>query len=234
MYGVEEVAPRVRDLGGLSSTAPAYNQTQFGVDPYNLTSYTPENRGEVEELVTFQLSQSYNLLSDNLNVINSSGQQTSDRFSDIAANLAFYPNEYIRIRTQANFDEQRTAFSSYLIENQLGNKRGDLIRSRFRFIEDANTQFENGIELGITDRLRFGYYSRWDNINKLFLEQRGGVRLMSACNCWMVDFLVTDQINPDNTRMSVNVTLLGLGQVGNTFFNSVNSQNTSNIPAIGQ
>lgn len=234
LYGVEETAPRVRDLGGLTSTSPANQQTQFGVDPYNVLTYTPENRGNVEELVTFQLSQSYNLLSENLNAESNEQSEVTDRFSDIGASLAFYPNEYVRVRTQANFDEERTRFSSYLIENQLGNKRGDLIRSRLRFVEDANTQFENGIEFGLTDRLRFGYYSRWDNINKLFLEQRGGIRVMSACNCWMVDFLVADQINPDNTRMSVNVTLLGLGQIGNTFFNNVSNQNSSSLPAIGQ
>ena len=232
LYGLEESAPRVRDLGGLSNNSPLSQQTQFGVDPSAVTNVASENRGEIEELVTFQLNQSYNFLDNDLNVSSTQKSRTG-QLSDVGANLMFYPNEYVRIRTQANYNQQDSAFSSYLIENQLGNKRGDSIRSRFRFVDNANTQFENSIEVGMTDRLRFGYYSRWDDIKKLFIEQRGGIRLMSACNCWMVDFMVIDQAQPDNTKATINLTLFGLGQFGNTFFTNVTGKNTTTTGTTG-
>lgn len=219
VYGVEETAPRVEDLKGLTASGPLDESVQFGVDPLSDTEYAALRRGTVEEMLTFRLSQSYNLLDP------PQGANTSSSLSDAAADLAVYPNEYIRIRTRTDYNAERSAFSSYLVEGQLSNNRGDLIRSRLRFVENSIRQLESGIEFGLTDRIRLGYYSRWDDQIKDFIEQRGGVRITSACNCWMLDFLVTDQTNPDDTRVSFNLTLLGLGELGNTFFTNVSGRN---------
>jgi LPS-assembly protein len=219
VYGVEETAPRVEDLKGLSASGPLDESVQFGVDPMSDTEYASLRRGAVEELLTFRLSQSYNFLENPPN----SGRSTS--FSDAAADLAIYPNEYIRLRTRSDFNLEDTSFSSYLIEGQLSNNRGDLIRTRLRFVENSIRQLESGIEFGLTDRIRLGYYSRWDDQIRDFIEQRGGIRITSACNCWMLDLLVADQTNPDDTRVSFNLTLLGLGELGNTFFTSVAGRN---------
>jgi LPS-assembly protein len=219
VYGVEETAPRVEDLKGLAASGPLDESVQFGVDPMSDTEYASLRRGAVEELMTFRLSQSYNLLD------NPPGSDRSTTFSDVAADFAVYPNEYIRIRTRTDFNLEQSSFSSYLIEGQLSNNRGDLIRSRLRFVENSIRQLESGIEFGLTDRIRLGYYSRWDDQIKDFIEQRGGIRITSACNCWMLDFLVADQTNPDDTRVSFNLTLLGLGELGNTFFTNVSGRN---------
>ncbi len=219
VYGVEETAPRVEDLQGLSASGPLDESVQFGVDPLSDTEYASLRRGNVEEMLTFRLSQSYNLLD------NPPGSTSSSSFSDVAADVAMYPNEYIRVRTRTDFNLESNSFSSYLIEGQLSNNRGDLIRSRLRFVENSIRQLESGIEFGLTDRIRLGYYSRWDDQIKDFIEQRGGIRIVSSCNCWMLDFLVTDQTNPDDTRVSFNLTLLGLGELGNTFFTNVSGRN---------
>lgn len=219
VYGVEETAPRVEDMQGLSASGPLDETVQFGVDPLADTSFASLRRGQVEELVTFRLSQSYNLLDNPPN----SNRSTS--FTDVAADLALFPNEYFRIRTRSDFNVENAGFSSYLIEGQLSNNRGDLIRSRLRFVQDSIRQLESGVEFGLTDRIRIGYYSRYDDQLQTFIEQRGGLRLTSSCNCWMMDILVADQTNPDDTRVSFNITLLGLGELGNTFFTSVSGRN---------
>lgn len=219
VYGVEETAPRVEDLQGLSASGPIDEAVQFGVDPLSDVEYASLRRGEVQELLTFRLSQTYDLLEDRTNT------NRSTSFSDLAADVAVYPNEYFRVRTRTDFNLEDNSFSSYLIEGQLSNSRGDLVRSRLRFVENSIRQLESGVEFGLTDRIRLGYYSRWDDQIQSFIEQRGGIRITSACNCWMLDLLVTDQTNPDDTRVSFNVTLMGLGEIGNTFFTSVSGRN---------
>ncbi|HMO17491.1 MAG TPA: LPS assembly protein LptD [Oligoflexia bacterium] len=219
VYGIEEAAPRIDDMSGLTASGPLDETVQFGVDPDSSTDYASLRRGEVQEVVTFRLSQSYNLLD------NPPNSDRSTSFSDVAADVAVFPNEYFKLRTRTDFNTEQSSFSSYLIEGQLSNNRGDLIRSRLRFVENSIRQLESGIEFGLTDRIRLGYYSRYDDVVKDFIEQRAGVRLTSSCNCWMMDVLVADQTNPDDTRISFNLTLLGLGELGNTFFTNVSGRN---------
>ena len=237
LFGVEETAPRVRDLGGLSSSGPLSPLTQFGVDPSSVADYASSSRGEIDELVSLRLAQSYNLLSSDKRSKNSNSP-----ISDVGAALITYPNEYIRFKGQTDFNAEKSTFDAYTLESQLSNKRGDMLRTRLRFNNNSNSastsakdlrQLESSFEFGLNDRVRLGYYSRWDDVGRFFREQKAGVRLMSSCNCWMVDFLVSDQYNPDNTRLSFNVTLLGLGQLGNTFFTSVSGKNNNLNTPIG-
>lgn len=227
LFGVEEVTPRPENLGGLTGSGPLDQSVQFGVDPAVSGDYAPLRRGEIQELITFKLSQSYNLL-DPLDVGAPAG---TSQLSDANADLALYPNEYVRLRTRTDFDIEESSFNSYLIEGQLSNSRGDLMRSRLRFVDGSpeTRQLESGVEVGLTDRVRLGYYTRYDDAIKEFIEQRAGVRLSSSCNCWNFDVLVTDQTNPNNTRLTFNITLMGLGELGNTLFQSVNQQNNSGL-----
>ena len=42
---------------------------------------------------------------------------------------------------------------------------------------------------------------------------------------WILDFEVSDRSNPDETKFRFNVTLIGLGELGNTFFSSDEQNN---------
>ncbi len=227
LFGVEEVTPRPENLGGLTASGPLDESVQFGVDPAVSGDYAPLRRGDVSELVTFKLSQSYNLL----NPEDVGAPAGTSALSDANADLLLYPNEYVRLRGRTDFNIEESSFSSYLVEGQLSNSRGDLVRSRLRFVDGIpeTRQLESGIEIGLTDRIRFGYYTRYDDSIKKFIEQRAGVRLSSACNCWNFDVLVSDQTNPDNTKLTFNITLMGLGEIGNTLAQTVNNQNTNSI-----
>ena len=47
-----------------------------------------------------------------------------------------------------------------------------------------------------------------------FLERSVLLRLISKCNCWVIDAGFIDRANPDERVFRVQVTLLGLGSIG--------------------
>jgi LPS-assembly protein len=81
-----------------------------------------------------------------------------------------------------------------------------------------------GIYLRLGDRLGFSYLSRYDfttsvvpgreTVGPHFLEQTFVLRLLSRCNCWMLDIGVRDRFDTDETSAVVQLTLVGLGGGG--------------------
>lgn len=222
VYGIEEIAPDFDSVGGLKSQGSIDPRYDYGVDLN--TNYTQASNRDVivREFANFSLSQSYDILEQRKDL-----DPTLDSISDLNAAFTVIPNYHFRLRADTNYDPQDQGFSSYGIQGQFIDKRGDELRTRLSYVSEQVRQLENSIEFKITDRVRIGYYSRYDDLASKFIQQRGGVRFSSSCNCWFLDFEVTDSVNPDQTRVSVNLTLFGLGQIGNTFFSSLNNNNNS-------
>jgi hypothetical protein len=51
-------------------------------------------------------------------------------------------------------------------------------------------------------------------IGSRFLERNYLVRVISRCNCWVVEAGVSDKTNPDERLFRVQLTLVGLGSFG--------------------
>ena len=66
----------------------------------------------------------------------------------------------------------------------------------------------------ITNNFGLSYLGRYDVIANRFLENWAGFRLISSCDCWMVDVAFVDRFNPNETGVRVLVSLIGLGSVG--------------------
>ena len=225
LYGIEEVTPELGDLGNLKSNTALDPNLTFGVEnPSGASEYSSLRRGSIQELLQFKLSQSYDLRStEKLRDEQLDDDDTEDdirRTSDIAADLILFPNDHLKFRARTNYDADESKFSDYSLEANALTKRGDTIITRLRFVEDEVRQLESGLELRVTDFIKLGYYSRYDDLEGEFIEQKSGVRFYSKCKCWVFDLTVTDKLNPDETRYAFNVTLIGLGQIGNTFFTS--------------
>lgn len=77
----------------------------------------------------------------------------------------------------------------------LGQYLGVYFRGRYTFADDAAS--------GTTP-----------TIGPHFLERSYFVRLLSRCNCWMLDVGYSDQFNPDDRSLRVQFTLVGLGSYG--------------------
>ena len=222
LYGIEEAAPRVEDLGSLRSSAPLDRDLTFGFDdPTPVSDFRTLRRGSISELARFSVSQSYNIfdLEEERN-----GRFREDSFSDVHFDALLFPNEYIALHARSDYDPENQGFSAYSIDGKLSSKRGDSIISRLRFVDRSVRQLETGAEARVTDFLKVGYYSRYDDLSSDFIEQRGAVRFSSSCRCWLFDLQVSDRTNPNETQFAFNVTLLGLGEIGNTFFSRLNDQ----------
>lgn len=77
-------------------------------------------------------------------------------------------------------------------------------------IEEANARFV----LRATSRFFLAAETRYDAVSRRFLENRYALRLISGCDCWVVDFGLSDRVNPDEVVVQATVTLVGLGSLG--------------------
>lgn len=66
----------------------------------------------------------------------------------------------------------------------------------------------------VTNNLALSYLGRFDALDNSFLENWAGFRLISSCDCWVVDLAFVDRVNPDTTGVRVQVSLVGLGSFG--------------------
>ncbi len=77
-------------------------------------------------------------------------------------------------------------------------------------IEEANARFV----LRATSRFFLAAETRYDAVSRRFLENRYALRLISGCDCWVVDLGLSDRVNPDEVVVQATVTLVGLGSLG--------------------
>ncbi|MBP9838725.1 MAG: LPS assembly protein LptD, partial [Proteobacteria bacterium] len=160
-----------------------------------------------------KVGQSYDILE---------GQKNRDvdksPYSDVFGDLILYPNDYLAFRQKVNFNTDDNTFSSYSTEAQVEDKRGDRIRGRVTYNETQFRQLESNIEVAVTDRVKLGYYSRYDDEKGQMIESKAGLRYLSSCNCYIFDIDFTDRINPDDRSITFNITLNGLGELTQKFF----------------
>lgn len=217
LYGIEETTPELEDLGSLQSSSALNDRLNFGVqDEVSSGEFKRLNRGTAAELVQFKLSQSYDFLKASQDY-----SSDEDPFSDVGSNLLVFPNEYVGVGLNSNYNLSDSVFHSYGFETQLYSKRGDVLRNQLSFVDPNVRQLESGIEFKLTDLTKLGYYTRYDDLSGKFIEQKGGIRFYSSCKCWTFDVQVCDKLNPNETQFSFNITLFGLGDIGNTFFKNI-------------
>jgi LPS-assembly protein len=66
----------------------------------------------------------------------------------------------------------------------------------------------------VTNNFALSYLTRYDALDHSFLENWAGFRVISSCDCWVVDMAFVDRSNPDTTGVRVQVSLVGLGTFG--------------------
>jgi hypothetical protein len=66
----------------------------------------------------------------------------------------------------------------------------------------------------ITNNFALSYLTRFDALDHSFLENWAGFRVISSCDCWVVDLAFIDRVNPNTTGVRVQFSLVGLGTFG--------------------
>jgi hypothetical protein len=82
----------------------------------------------------------------------------------------------------------------------------------YRFLtQNLLQELDDNLVLRLTDSVGLLYSSRYDVIANRFLDNYFGLRLISTCDCWALDFGVTDRTNPQELEVRAQITLVGLG-----------------------
>ncbi len=200
---IEELAPDTNPFGfgNIESDPTRLFEDNF-FDP---SQSIGRIRGQKKELSLVSIRQSYDT---------EAASQGEDDFSDVAADISFFPSNYFGFGLNSNIDHSDGSFSSYSLALKLEDERGDHLRTRVSYIDEAVSQIDGNVEIALTERLKLGFYGRYDDLAGEFVENRAALRIISSCDCWKLDLGYRDQINPDNQAYTLMLTLRGLGDIG--------------------
>lgn len=214
---IPELTPEVEDLPLIGSTKPLSDLDS--VEDLDLFGSDVAIRpGEIRPLVSFGMKQSYDY--------EQRDQDNADEgieirpLSDLNSDITLYPSRNFALRFENNYSTQDQLFTSWASSLHFLDDRGDALRARYSFVGgDANnpesgvSQLEANAEVSVSQRLKLGYYARYDNREKEFLERQYGMRLYSDCDCWHMDVGFSDKVNPDRQFFNISFTFAGLGDV---------------------
>ncbi len=175
------------------------------------------------EAARFSISQSYNFDDDVL----------EDHFSDVDFLAAFRPIRGFSVTGLASYNvgarelsgaTSAVSFRDFKLPYEGATE--SRIEAVYRFVRaeavggttdpdlDDLESIEGRVILGLTDRVSVGFNGRYDAVTGSAVEQGGGIRLESACDCWAIELGVTSRVNPDETQVRLRIELAGLGNVG--------------------
>jgi len=213
---IGELAPSEEDLPtfDISQALQDFGTGAIITAPKNVSRRV----GEVRDLLSFGIKQTYDYYIDTQE--NQSQSEDAPRaFSDLAIDATVSPSEYFAVMFNSNYDPEADRFDSYGIALGFRDDRGDVLRGRYSFTDPHTStsvpvnQIEGNAEVKLLERLRLGYYARYDNEANEFIDQRGLVRFNSSCNCWHIDTGFVNKTNPNESQFVVEFTFNGLGTV---------------------
>ncbi|MGH7806263.1 MAG: LPS assembly protein LptD, partial [Candidatus Binatia bacterium] len=180
----------------------------------------PESAGSIHQWVDFAIFQSYDL-DETLQ------EDRTDHFSDIDLRLRLAPVDFFSLGYDTSIDFRDQDFSANNVGMVLRDPRPRRARGilqsgeraalalGYRFVEGNVLEEINGSAvIPLADTLSGFYQSRFDAVAGEFLENRWGFRVLSQCRCWIFDIYVTDRVNPNETEIRGQLTLVGLGSIG--------------------
>ena len=129
-------------------------------------------KGEMRDLLRLDLRQSYDF------ELEGTG---TNALSDLDTDLSFYPNRNFGFRVGSNLGVEEFDLNSWYLSSSIQDDRGDTLRTRVTYVENSVAQVDGNIEFVVNDRLRLGYYGKFDEREGEFIEHRGAVRVMSGC-----------------------------------------------------
>jgi LPS-assembly protein len=232
-------APTPYGVGStLESTTTLGLQREPGTEaetPEEQKAMTPAERAEkaaeeksavshVVEWVRLQVFQSYDIR-DPLQQTQSGN--STDHFSDVDLHLRLTPLQSFSLTYDSTVNAVDTRLTSAAVGMLLRDPRERSLEGiltgvqraslgvSYRLISEGVVQEVDGnLVVPLADTISTFYQTRYDALAHEFLEKTGGLRLSSQCKCWIFDVAVSDQINPNETQVRFQVTLVGLGSIG--------------------
>ena len=244
---IDRIEPRSLITYGVTSRIyvklpPALAQAPPDLDEGDETSslnpfraHTSVNGGSIEQLLNVSLLQAYE--TDHAVAIGGS------RFSDLQLTATLFPTNIWSMGGQVGYSPQESniAYASMFLNFQpwwLNNRpklymgraeAGSFLQFSYNYI-GPGPQARPGINANYSqfavlrayyelfDRLGLYYAPAYDFAHREFLSQEYGFRIKSPCDCWAFDMGISKTINPVETQFQFQLTLGGIGSIGQSPF----------------
>jgi lipopolysaccharide assembly outer membrane protein LptD (OstA) len=232
VYAKVPAAPAAQ---GTEGGATAADSEQSGtINPFRAKT-TISGGGAVVELMRFSLLQAY----DTAHAI----AKGAGRFSDLDMTLTAFPTNFWSMGGQFGYNPRggQIHYASAYLNFQpwwtnnrsklyLGKAEdGSFVQVSYNYIGPGptaapgiNAGFSQFIAIrayyGLFDRMGVYFAPSYDFVTRKLLSSEYGVRVKSPCDCWAVDLGITKTINPSETQFQFQVTLGGIGSVGQSPF----------------
>ena len=216
--GLDRINRRNLITYGLTSRFIARSARPKGADSGDLPADNDE-AGPIRELGRLWLHQSFDI-SRKIPPLQSG--RSSDHFSDIDLGARVNPSSSLYLRFDGNYNTGNTEFSAARLAI-FAEERADPSRAKglgirnglgasYTVLTKNLLQELNGnLVLRLTDRAGFRYITRYDVVTNAFLGSTYSLRLVSACDCWILDVGMVQKTNPTETQALVQFALFGFG-----------------------
>lgn len=227
--------------------ADAFEQNT-AISPFRVHTY---GAASTEELLRFTAEQVYDI-SHNVAVggshssaVDLTGTVFPTRVISIGSQFGYYPqqNQISYANAYLNFQPWWTNNTTRLYMAKA--EEGSFLQLSYNYVASGPNTIR-GINSGYSQfmvlRAYYDLFSRlgvyfapsYDFVNREFLSTEYGVRLKSPCNCWSFDTGITKTNNPSETSFQFQLTLGGLGSIGESpFGRNPFQQRASLLPNYG-
>jgi LPS-assembly protein len=179
----------------------------------------PQSEETVEALF-LRLAQNYDFRGEQ--------EEKRERLSDIDLEARLRPSSFASLGLTSTIDLQLKKLKALSVRLSLWDprppsahlflpemRRRSQLDLSYRFVTNHSlSELDTNLRLKIHDYLGLALHSTYDVNGSRFLRNRGGLRLISRCDCWVIDLALGRTTNPDKTEFLAQVTLAGLGTAG--------------------
>lgn len=216
---IEEVTPAVEDLPELGLVDSIAN-LDFPRNSMVGNQLNILRSGTVNSLGYLTVLQGYDFVEAQKNQ-----DPLRDPFSDVYVDLGLTPNSTFALNTTTNYNAKDGSVSSWTTGLSFRDDRGDAFGVSYSLVSPKtllNNVVTNGVDISnitsqlefvLTERIKFGYYARYDVTASSFIDQIMGLRFANGCKCWSIDLGYSDRTNPDRQQVLMRINLSGLGRL---------------------
>lgn len=174
----------------------------------------------VRELARFSLLQGYDV---NRVIAPLTQRLTESHLSDVDILGRVNPSRFLSFRFAGTLDTGAKEFSSTQVgvfvedprepDTAAGRRLATRTSAGVAYRLLANNvlqQIDGNFVVRLTDWAGVSYATRYNVPANRFLENYFGLRLVSRCDCWSLDFAISNRTNPNETEARLQLTLVGL------------------------
>ncbi|HWP34037.1 MAG TPA: LPS assembly protein LptD, partial [Thermodesulfobacteriota bacterium] len=134
--------------------------------------------------------------------------------SDLTARLELRPSERLLVDLETAYDLELRQTDLLGVRTELEDARGIRLGLDYRRLEPDVEQLNGDLRLRFGRALDLLSAARLSVRDNRLIETVYGLAYRSPCDCWALDVRLTDRIRPEETRVDVLLTLVGLGTFG--------------------